>query len=94
MAGSSEAHIPATLAAPYEGRPWVILCFTCGLRFLLFATREHGYLNILLKKQKKAVIWCLLMNCKLALRMEIIYLSVYLKEAWCNIVSLDLFYLL
>lgn len=71
VAGPSEAHTPATLAAPCEGRPWVILCFTCGLRFLLFATREHGSLNILLKKTKKAVTWCLLMNCKLALRVEI-----------------------
>lgn len=50
---------------------------------------EHNFL-----KNKKSCNLVLVDELQAGLARGDIYLSVYLKEAWCNIVSLDLFYLL
>lgn len=67
---SLEAPNTATLVLPME-ETRKILCFRCGIQFLLFAPQKHVALNILFKKANTNLTWCLLMNCKLALQMEI-----------------------
>lgn len=75
---------------PWVERPWASLCSQCALLCLRLTPQEHGSLNILFKKNK---------ICNLVLVDELqagladgdIYLSVYLKEVWLKIFSLDLF---
>lgn len=58
------------------------------------APQEHESLTILSKKQKKICNLVLVDELQAGLADGDIYLSVYLKEVWFKLVSLDLFYLL
>lgn len=58
-----------------------------------FAPQEYGSLNILLKTNKKICNLVLVDELQAGLADGDIYLSVYLKEVWFKIFSLDSFYL-